>query len=71
MKYVALVVVFLVAWLLVDRVLSHDSDPGRRLSLRERWRGLRSRIHVAVDIVAALILIVFLLRLAFQALVGE
>lgn len=67
MKYVALVVVFLVAWLLVDRVLSRDSSSAGRISLRQRWRELRSRIHVAVGIVAVLILIVFLLRLAFQA----
>jgi hypothetical protein len=71
MKYVALLVVFLVAWLLVDRVLSHDNYRGGMLSLRERWRGLRTRIHVAVGIVAALILIVFLLQLAFQALSRE
>ncbi len=71
MKYIALLAVFLIAWLIVDRVLFKDTRPGRRFSVRDSWRDLRSNIHIAVGIVAALILIISFLRLVFQAWVGE
>ena len=71
MKYIALLAVFLVAWLVVDRVLSLPAGSGRLLSMRDRWRGLLGRIHIAVGIVAILILIIFLLQLLFRLLAQE
>jgi hypothetical protein len=68
MKYIVLLTLLIIAWLVVDRVLSQDTASRRLLSLRDRWRVLRGSIHIAVGIVAALILIIFFLQLVFRLL---
>ncbi len=71
MKYIILLATIVLIWLLVQEVISAAGTSGKGFSLRDKWRNLGSRVHIAVGLLAALIILVYALGILFHMLAGK
>jgi hypothetical protein len=68
MKYVALLATVVIVWLLAQRMITAARTSGKGVSLRDQLRNLGSGVHIAVGLLAALIIIIYALGILFHAL---
>jgi hypothetical protein len=71
MKYIVLLATIVIVWLLVQEVITAAGTSGKGVSLRDKWRNLGSRVHIAVGLLAALIILVYALGILFRALASR
>ncbi|HTY23444.1 MAG TPA: hypothetical protein VMC85_09965 [Desulfomonilaceae bacterium] len=71
MKYVTFAAIVLIIWLLVDLIIIKRGSSGKSILSRDRWLHLGSSIHLLVGIVAALIILIYVLRVLLRALAGR
>jgi hypothetical protein len=71
MKYIVLVATIVIVWLLAQEIITAADASGKRVSLRDKWRNLGSRVHIAVGLLAALIIIIYALGILFRALANR
>jgi len=71
MKYVTFAAIVLIIWLLVDLIIIKRGSSGKSILSRDRWLHLGSRVHLLVGIVAALIILIYVLRVLLRALAGR
>jgi|WetSurSiteA1Bulk_404760.scaffolds.fasta_scaffold20430_2 hypothetical protein len=68
MRYLVGFLLLVALWFLFDEFLLKDRRSEGLNSLREKLKDLGSRLHWSIGILAALMVIILVLRLLFQAL---
>lgn len=68
MRYLIVFLLLVAIWFLFDEFLLKDRRSEGLNSLREKLKDLGSRLHWSIGILAVLMVIIFVLRLLFQAL---
>jgi hypothetical protein len=68
MRYLLVFLLLVAIWFLFDEFLLKDRRSEGLNSLREKLKDLGSRLHWSIGILAVLMVIIFVLRLLFQAL---
>jgi hypothetical protein len=68
MRYLLVFLLLVALWFLFDEFLLKDRRSEGLNSLREKLKDLGSRLHWSIGILAVLMVIIFVLRLLFQAL---
>lgn len=71
MKYLMIFIVLVVAWKLVEELVSAKGSYRQDLSFGERLREWAGRTHQTVGMVAILILVIFLGRLLYRAFFSD
>jgi hypothetical protein len=68
MKYLVVLLFVLAAWTIFDQLVLKSRDAGQRRPVMQELRELGSNFHVMAGILAALVIIIFLLRLMYHGL---
>jgi|GEM_PF-1467053 len=68
MKYIVLLATIVIVWLLAQEIITAAGTSGKGFSLKDKWRNFGGRVHIAVGLLAALIIIVYALGILFHAL---
>ncbi len=71
MKYIVLLATIITVWLLAQEIITAAGTSGKGLSLRDKWRNLGGRVHFAVGLLAALVIIIYALGILFHALANR
>ena len=71
MKDIVLLATIVIVWLLAQEIITAAGTSGKRATLRDKWRNLGGRVHIAVGLLAALIIIIYALGILFHALAGR
>jgi hypothetical protein len=65
MKYIVLLATIVIVWLLAQEIITAAGTSGKGVSLRDKWRNLGGRVHIAVGLLAGLIIIIYALGILF------
>ncbi len=67
MKYVVLLATIVIVWLLAQELITAAEG----VSLRDKWRNLGRNVHIAVGLLAALIIIIYILAILLRVLASR
>jgi hypothetical protein len=67
MKYIVLLATIVIVWLLAQELITAAEG----VSLRDKWRNLGRSVHIAVGLLAALIIIIYILAILFRVLASR